>query len=86
MITLGKEIKRLSKRKDKPAEEKEREEEKIDKIPNETTSIYLFNNLEKLELTKDGKLAAKILIEKIKLIEKQKSIRVKDFAKRYELS
>jgi len=68
LITLGKEIKRLSKRKDKPAEEKEREEEKIDKIPNETTSIYLFNNLEKLELTKDGKLAAKILIEKIKLM------------------
>lgn len=34
----------------------------------EVISVYLFNNLDKLDLSPDGKLAAKVLIDKIKLM------------------
>ena len=62
LITIGKTIKEFTKP-PRDNNEKSREQEK-DKL----ISLHLFNNLQNLPLSTDGKMAAKILIDKIKLM------------------
>ncbi|MEK6892586.1 MAG: ATP-dependent DNA helicase [Nanoarchaeota archaeon] len=62
LIKIGKVIKDFSRK----AYEKKTENERLN--GKEILSVYLFNNLDKLELSSAGKSAAKILIEKIKLM------------------
>ncbi len=66
LIKIGKVIKDFSRR----TYEKKEENVPEDECANgrEILSVYLFNNLDKLELSDAGKIAAKILIEKIKLM------------------
>jgi len=60
LIKVGKEIKKLSK--------SHRTEEKKEEEINVPLSIYLFTSLAELEFSPSGKLASKILIEKIKMM------------------
>lgn len=67
LITIGKTIKKLTgKGQRKESQEKTQTESKEE--PSQPLSVHLFTTLTDLELTESGKLASKILIEKIKLM------------------
>jgi len=61
LIKIGKEIKKFSKSGRKTSEEQKEQ-------PTQPLSVYLFTNMESLGLSSSGKLASRILIEKIKLL------------------
>lgn len=73
LIKIGRTIKDFSKRNDRKTEEKgnnsenssEKKEELEDNSNSDVLSVYLFNNLEGI-VSEKGKMAVKILIEKIK--------------------
>lgn len=68
LIRIGREIKKFNKEHQEDEENAKNEGangEVVEK-KNGIISVYLFNNLEKMELSENGKMASKILIEKIK--------------------
>lgn len=64
LIKIGKTIKEFNKKNEKKIDDEKKEEPEI-KDNQEMLSIYLFNNLENI-VSEKGRMAAKILIEKIK--------------------
>ncbi|MEK6890208.1 MAG: ATP-dependent DNA helicase [Nanoarchaeota archaeon] len=66
LIKIGRTIKDFVKKNEKKQEEDKKEEDNEEKLE-EVLSVYLFNNLEKI-VSEKGRMAAKILIEKIKLM------------------
>ncbi len=67
LIKIGRAIKDFN-RGNRGKDEKEKSIEAQQINGREILSVHLFNNLEKLDLSQDGKMASKILIDKIKLM------------------
>ena len=66
LIKIGKTIKEFSRNRREENEEAGKRAE--DNNGKDVLSVYLFNNIDKLELSENGKVAAKVLTEKIKMM------------------
>ena len=64
LITIGKTIKKLT----NPGRNANNQDKKTENEQPQPLSVYLFTSLSDLDLSEQGKLASKILIEKIKLM------------------